>query len=407
MKLLSAMTLATTLLAAACSNSTTAPNKPITALPRDLTAGEARVIAASNDFAFDLFRTGNLSQHKANVFMSPLSASMALGMTANGANGTTYDQMRTGLRLEGATREEVNESYKSLIALLRGLDPSTDFRIANSIWYRLGFPFHSSFLDESKQYFDARVEGLDFASASAPTTINTWVSSQTNNRIPTILDAIAREEVMFLINAIYFKGSWRERFDAARTRDAPFHGVGGDRTVKMMHRHGKMRFQSTADFSAVDLPYGNSAYTMSVLLPHVGKSVETLAASLQGGAWTTWMSQFNDVTIDLALPRFKLEWERVMNSDLKALGMRDAFVPNGADFSRMSSRGKELYISIVKQKTYVDVNEEGTEAAAVTNVGVSTVSLGPQMIVDRPFIFVIRERLTGTIVFVGKIVKLP
>ena len=387
--------------------SATQPVATIDKLPRSLTAGEQKIVSASNDFSFSLFRQLSLAQKDTNVFASPLSASMALGMAMNGASGATFDQMRSSLAFGSATEAEINASYSSLITLLRELDPTVDFRIANSVWYRTGFPFMQSFLDLTKAAFDAQVTGLDFANPASVGTINAWVSAATGGKIPTIIDKIDSDHVMFLINAIYFKGSWRERFDAARTRDAPFHGVGGDRTVKMMHRHGKMRFQSTADFSAVDLPYGNSAYTMSVLLPHVGKSVETLAASLQGGAWTTWMSQFNDVTIDLALPRFKLEWERVMNSDLKALGMRDAFVPNGADFSRMSSRGKELYISIVKQKTYVDVNEEGTEAAAVTNVGVSTVSLGPQMIVDRPFIFVIRERLTGTIVFVGKIVKLP
>ena len=407
MKLLSAMTLAATLLVAACSNSTTAPSKPITALPRDLTAGEARVIAASNDFAFDLFRTGNLAQHKANVFMSPLSASMALGMTANGANGTTYDQMRTGLRLEGAAREEVNESYKSLIALLRGLDPTTDFRIANSIWYRLGFPFHSSFLDESKLYFDARVEGLDFTSASAPTTINTWVSDQTNNRIPTILDAIAREEVMFLINAIYFKGVWLKPFKTAQTADAPFHAADGTTaTVRMMFRDDGVSYASTSDYEAIDLPYGNSAFTMTVVMPRT-MDIDAFAESIDRTKWTALVGSFRETSVHVYLPRFRLEWKRLLNDDLQQLGMVLPFAPGRADFTRMSPVGTDLYITKVVQKTFVEVDEAGTEAAAATLVGVGVTSMPPSFRADKPFLVVIRERFSGSILFIGKIAKLP
>jgi serpin B len=206
MKLFCSTSLAVALAVSACSEAT-APNARITALPRDLSGAETSVISANNAFAFDLFRTVNLDEHKENVFVSPLSASMALGMTANGANGTTYDEMRSTLHLTGSTREDVNGSYKSLISLLRGLDPQTRFTIANSIWYDQTFPFNASFLDESKQYFDAEVAGLDFTSPSALTTINSWVDTQTNGKIPGILEQIDSDEVMFLVNAIYFKGT--------------------------------------------------------------------------------------------------------------------------------------------------------------------------------------------------------
>jgi serpin B len=182
-----------TIVVSACRESTApnpGPETPLTALPRALSASETKIVAASNEFAFDLFRTGNLAQHKANVFISPLSASMALGMTANGANGTTYDEMRAALRLSGATRDEVNGGYQSLIALLKGLDPGTQFDIANSIWYEQTFPFNASFLDESKQYFDAQVEALDFRSPSSVTTINSWVNDQQNVKIAGIMDRI-------------------------------------------------------------------------------------------------------------------------------------------------------------------------------------------------------------------------
>jgi serpin B len=401
-------------LAAACAGTTEpgpgASGAPLDVLPRALTAGEQRVIGASNDFSFALFRRLSAAQRDSNVFTSPLSASMALGMAMTGAAGTTYDEMRATLGFSAtSTENEIGESYKSLITLLRGLDPAVDFRLANSIWYRSGFPVDAGYLDRGRSWFDARISALDFASPSAVPTINDWVSVATAGRIPTILDGIEDDQVMFLINAIYFKGSWRARFDPSRTVTAPFHAVGGDQSAKQMRREGTIRWLRTPDFEAVDLPYGNAAYSMTVVLPNPGRSVEEVAASLQGSAWSTWMGQFGDAEVELALPRFKLEWERKLIPDLQALGMRAAFVDGGADFSRMSAPSTQLFISLVKQKTYVDVNEEGTEAAAVTNVGISVTSLPVRrpFVVDRPFIIVLRERLSGTILFMGKIVRLP
>jgi serine protease inhibitor len=402
-------------LAAACSGSTepdpAAPSAPLDALPRALSTGEQRVVGAANDFSFTFFRRLSAAQKDSNVFASPLSASMALGMAMTGAAGTTYDEMRATLGFGASSPEsEIGESYKSLIALLRGLDPGVDFRIANSIWYRSGFPVDPAFLDRSRNWFDARASALDFASPSAVPTINDWVSTATAGKIPTILDKIEDDQVMFLINAIYFKGSWRTRFDPARTVTAPFHAAGGDQSAKLMRREGTIRWLQTPTFEAVDLPYGNGAYAMTVVLPAAGVRVDDVAASLQPSAWTTWMGQFHDADVDLQLPRFKLEWQRELTPDLQALGMHAAFEDGGADFTRMSTTlGTRLFISLVKQKTYVDVNEEGTEAAAVTNVGISLTSapVRRSFIVDRPFLFVLRERLSGTILFIGKITRLP
>jgi serpin B len=399
-------------LIASCSSATDpgkgSQTEPLESLPRQLTAGEQSLVSAANDFSFGLFRQIAAAKKDSNAFTSPLSASMALGMTMNGAAGTTYSQMKSTLAFGSATDADINASYKSLIALLRGLDPSVDFRIANSIWYRSGFPVEQPFIDVTKNAFDATVTGLDFSSPSAVTTINDWVSGATAAKIPKIIDKIENDQVMFLINAIYFKGSWRDKFDPAETKDDTFHGIAGDQPMKLMHRHGKMLLASNSQFVAADLPYGNSAYSMTVLLPNPGTTVDQLAASLQSGAWTTWMGQFHELTTDIWMPRLKLEWQRELNDDLKAMGMRDAFIPDGADFTRMSStQGRKLYIDKVKQKTYVDINEEGTEAAAVTSVGVSVTSLPPSLRVDRPFIFVIRERLSGTILFMGKIVRMP
>jgi serpin B len=401
-------------IAVGCSSSTepdTGKAGPILdALPRALTGGEQRVIGASNDFSFALFRRLSAARTDSNVFTSPLSASMALGMAMNGAAGTTFDEMRATLGFDGsATEREIGESYKSLVTLLRGLDPSVEFRIANSIWYRTGFPVQPSFLDAGRDWFDAQVAALDFESPSAVRTINDWVGGATAGRIPTIVDGIEDDQVMFLINAIYFKGSWRTKFDPARTIDAPFKGVAGDQPAKLKHRDGTNRYLQTADFAAVDLPYGNSAYSMTVVLPDAGKSIDAVATSLQGTAWADWMVQLREAEVDLYLPRFRLEWERMLIPDLQSLGMRAAFVDGGADFSRMSPLGRQLFISLVKQKTFVDVDEEGTEAAAVTSVGISVTSAPVRTVfrVDRPFVFVLRERLSGTILFMGKIVRMP
>ena len=390
----------------ACSDPSGPGPKQIDALPRQLTAAEQKLVAGNNAFAFDFFREINNGQKSKNVFVSPLSASMALGMTANGAAGTTYDAMRTALRLGTASRDEVNEGYKSLIALLRGLDATTDFRIANSIWYEQTFPFNAPFLADSKSFFDATVSGLDFRNPSSLTTINSWVSESTEKKIPSILETIDADEVMFLINAIYFKGSWQTKFDKSQTVDAPFLAYDGTRpTVPLMNQSATLKIAEAPTFVAVDLPYGNSAFTMTVVLPNVGVDVNTVAASLSDASWKGIEQSFAARKTFISLPRFKLTWSDVLNPQLRALGMGVAF--DAADFTPMSPRGKELVITKVIQKTFVDVNEEGTEAAAATSVGIGVTSAPPSIRVDRPFVFVIRERLSGTILFIGKITKLP
>lgn len=379
----------------------------IDALPRALTTGEQKIVGAANGFSLALFKQLSGARADSNVFASPLSASMALGMTMNGAAGATHEQMRTTLGFGASPDTEINAGYQGLISLLRGLDPRVDVRVANSIWYRNGFPINASFLDQSRISFDARVTGLDFDNPASVNTINDWVSTATSGRIVKIVERIPADQVMYLINAIYFKGSWRERFDPAKTTDATFRGVAGDQPMRLMRRFGAVRSASTSDFTAVDLAYGNSAYSMTVILPHAGRTVDNVVSALQGSGWNDLVGRLRESQLDIAIPRFKMEWERVLNADLQAMGMRDAFTAGAADFTRLSPRGRELVISQVKQKSYVDVNEEGTEAAAVTSVGVSVTSAPVPFRADRPFVFAIRERLSGTILFMGKIVRMP
>ena len=392
---------------AACSNPNGPGSEPITELPRQLSAAEQKLISGSNAFAFDLLRKVNSSSHAGNVFVSPLSASMALGMTLNGADGGTYTAMHSTLRLGDLARSDVNEGYKSLISLLRGLDKSTDFRIANSIWYDKTWPFHESFISESKSFFDAQVQGLDFKDPGSVDVINSWVNDATAKKIPKIIDGID-DNVMFLINAIYFKGAWKTQFDKSKTVNAPFFALdGSSANVPLMTQSEGTRTFFGEGFSAFDLPYGNSAFSMTVVLPDKGVNINTFTESLTESKWASIDEGIREGNIDIYFPRFKLTWEKKLSSDLKGLGMGIAFTDGLADFTRMSPEGKRLVISEVIQKTFVEVNEEGTEAAAATSVGIVPVSLPPSIRVDRPFIFAIRERFSGTILFIGKVTRLP
>lgn len=393
-----------------CAGTTSEPSQghARTELPRALTAQEQQVRTSANAFSFALWHQLNAGSSTSNLFVSPLSASFALGMTMNGAAGQTLDEMRGALQFGTTPLPDIDAGYKSLMALLTSLDPAVTFQIANSIWYRNTFAVNKPFLDAATSSFDATVSALDFGDAAGSLgKINGWVDTKTNHRISSILDAIGPNDMMFLINAIYFKAGWRDKFDPAATFNAPFHGIAGDHTVPLMHRLDDMSYAETATYQAVDLPYGDSVFTMTVVLPKATVSVDAVAASLSNDSWNSLTSSFHASSVDLCLPKMKLEWEKSLIPELKALGMQAAF--SDADFTPMSPAGRQLVISQVKQKAYVDVDEEGTEAAAVTVVGITATSapIARQMRVDRPFIFAIRERLTGTVLFIGKVVTLP
>lgn len=396
---------------AACSDTPSGPS-PITELPRALSVTEQAVIDGSNSFAFDLFREVAAADAGENIFISPLSASMALGMTMNGARGETFEAMRSTLGFQGLGQPEINRAYRSLIGLLRGLDPKVQMLVGNSIWYRDTFPFHRAFFDTTRTYFDAEVAGLDFNNPAAVTTINRWVDRSTKGKISEILERIDDDVVMYLINAIYFKGDWSQQFAKGDTHDAPFYDASGSGplgTVKMMNREGSILSARGVNYEAADLSYGGGAFSMTIILPDRGVSVSEVAAALGPAEWAALTNRLAKGNRNLSLPKFRLEYKKLLNQPLVDLGMGVAFMPYDADFTGMSPLGRELYISKVLQKTFVDVNEQGSEAAAVTSVEVRVVcACGPaEFRVDRPFIFAIRERLTGTILFLGQIAKPP
>jgi serine protease inhibitor len=381
-------------------------------LPRALSADEQALIGAGNRFAFELLRQAPLEHPDSpNVFLSPLSASMALGMTMNGAAGETWSQMRDVLGFPDLDEPAINRGYRGLIELLRGLDPRVEFGLANSVWARQGVPFHEDFLDRTRTWFDAHVQTLDFADPASRDVMNGWASDRTNGRIDELIDEIPPEAIMYLINAVYFNGDWVYQFDQSVTRSRPFtRAHGGDVMADMMSMEAELRFTSDDHATVLELPYGGRAFAAIAALPAGGTTVADLVARLDVEVWSDWMSRIEataPAAVGVALPRLELHYDRLMKHDLQALGMTHAFVPRLADFSRLTPVGgpdSDVHVSRVQQKTFLKVDERGTEAAAATFVEIGRMSGGPPALVfDRPFLFAIRERLSGTLLFIGVI----
>ncbi len=402
------------LVVAACGAPSTAPggnNSPplMTELPRQLTAAEQSAVAAGNDFSISLFRSVNEAMPAGeNVAISPFSASVALGMTMNGAAGATYDAMQSTLGLDGESAQQINSAYRDLWKLLAGLDPSIQLTSANAIFYRNSFHVVPAFAQTSQDYFGADLRALDFGQEQASLAeINGWASEKTNGRIPKVLDEITREQVMFLLNALYFKGEWRARFDAARTSPGPFLGDDGvQRTVPLMHGSDMpLKLGGDSDVEMGELAYGNGAYAMTIMLPRSGQTVDDLIAGLTPTRWSTLIGTLNEANRTVVLPKFTVKYSGKWNDELTGMGMGIAFTRQ-ADFSRLFTEDDDLKLDFVKQDVFLAVDEVGTEAAAVTTVGVGTVSAPMPFAVDRPFVFAIRDRLSGTILFIGAVKRL-
>ena len=383
---------------------------PGAAPPRALTTQEEALVETGRSFGLKLFRRVSAADGAGkNVFISPLSVSMALGMTLNGAKGKTHAGMEEALELNGLSQEEINTSYQSLIALLKGLDPKVRFQIANSIWQKEGFPVAPSFVDTNREYFDAEVSVLDFDDPQTAETVNSWVADQTEDKIKKIIKPpIPGGMVMFLINAIYFKGDWRYQFDESKTQEAPFTLANGDeKSVPMMRLVDPPRlgYYQSEKLEAVDLPYGDSLYTMTVLVPRQGQSAQKLAEGLDAAQWQAITEGLRPTELSaVELPRFTLKYKKKLNDFLKAMGMEEAFDANQSNFKGINEEmGEKLFISDVVHKTFVKVDEEGTEAAAVTKTGMRVTSVPPAVRADRPFVVVIRENHSDTILFIGKV----
>ncbi|MEA1886568.1 MAG: serpin family protein [Bacteroidota bacterium] len=367
----------------------------------------AEIIEADQLFAFELFREVLTASEEDNIMISPLSVSYALGMTYNGAAGTTLDAFNSVLHFEGLTKEEVNESYKDLMDQLIHLDEEVEFSIANSIWYRLGYNVLADFIDTNKEYFDAMVSELDFNDPQAVDIINDWIEEQTNGKIKDMLDYIPGDAVMYLINAIYFNAAWKYQFDKDETQSGTFYlEDGNEHHADFMKVNGTFRYTATEDFNAVELPYGDSTFSMVVMVPLQDIKVEDLVARMDVSNWNEWFTHSEVTDVQVTLPKFKYEWKDLLNDALINLGLGVAF-SGGADFSLITPGGG-IFISRVIHQTFIDVQEEGTEAAAATIVELRESAGPPQPIffnANKPFLYVIKENSTGAILFMGKVGK--
>ena len=375
--------------------------------PGSTTANDLRVSAPfanqTTQFAFDVTKrvVAQEGQTK-NVFISPLSLHIALGMILNGANGQTAQEIQKTLNLDAQTLAEANATYQNLLENLPGVDPNVTLNLANSVWYRNTFPVENSFQDLLKQTFKAKVSAQDFNDPATVSIINSWANEQTNGKIPKVIDQIQPDNIMFLLNALYFKGSWQTQFDPAATIDAPFKLVsGGTTSVRMMRLNTNLNHFFQSSYLAVELPYGAGKFAMTILLPAQNTSADALVDKLDASEWSKIQKGLTMSHMDIGLPKFTLNYEILLNKALSAMGMLTAFT-NYADFTKINTKGG-LTLSFVKQNTFVAVDEKGTEAAAVTTGGVTTTAVQLPTLFDRPFVFVIHEKTTGTVLFVGKI----
>lgn len=354
-------------------------------------------------FGLDLFH--RLTEHAAdsNVFLSPASAALALSMTYGGSAGATQTAMAKALGVDGVPPEELGPANA---ALLDSVAKRSDVQltIANSIWAKQGVPFLDSFLQQTHDWYHAPARSVDLNSQEAVDEINAWVAGATNNKIPRMLSKPPSDSaVMLLLNAVYFKGLWQDRFDTAATRPHPFTLAGGNVvTRRLMFRFGQMEYQRRANFQAVRLPYRGGRTAMYVFLPDSGVPLSKFDAS--------WMKGFQSQRVRVGFPTFRVEYETTLNAPLDAMGMGVAFDQRRADFGGMLPRSylkrKNAFISEVVQKTYVDVDEAGTEAAASTGAMMAQPTAlrpTPEMIVDRPFVVAIRDDKTGLLLFLGQI----
>ncbi|NES70011.1 MAG: serpin family protein, partial [Okeania sp. SIO2D1] len=329
----------------------------------------------------------------------PISIAIALSMTYNGAQGETQTAMAKTLNFQGMSLEEINEANQELGNLLDSLNPEIKLYIANSIWIQQGLPFYQSFVQTNQEFYQSQVKEIQSIEI-----INNWVKDKTQGKIEKIIEPDDSSIDMALLNAIYFKGDWQQKFSEYSTQEMPFYLPNGtEKQHPIMSQLSRHLYYENEDFQAVSLPYGESSVSMYIFLPKEEIGLEGFSQILNEENWKKWMQKFDYCKVDLGLPKFKNEYEITLNETLKSLGMKIAF-EDKADFSGISS--EHLHITEVKHKTFVEVNETGTEAAATTSVIMSRSiqrEIVVDMLVDRPFFFVIRDNDSGTIIFMGEI----
>jgi serine protease inhibitor len=363
--------------------------------------------AAENAFGFKLLKQLSLEQTSANISISPYSAATVLQMVENGAAGKTKTEMQQVLEITGLASEEVSAAHKDVAESLKRANDQVVLETADAIWYRSGTQVRPEFIAINRKFYDATVDPLDFADPHSLDVINHWASDKTHGKIRRIADGMidSTQTRLFLANAVYFKGKWLWPFAAKNTKERPFHlRGGGEKLIPMMTQTRNLPYRQGSGYQAVRLPYVGDQLAMYVFLPNTSSGPEAILDMFSGDAWQRAIKPgFRSTEGTLTLPRFTVEYSVELRQPLQSLGMKAAFDPRTADFSGI---GQGLFISAARQKTFIEVNEEGTEASAVTGIGMSLTALRPrsepfEMIVDRPFVFMIEDRPTGTILFMG------
>lgn len=365
------------------------------------------LVQASNGFGYDFMREiDKAAQGNENYMVSPLSVSLALGMTYNGAETDTKTAFEQTLGYPDLSRTQINEAFQSVVGQLLVADPKVVISIANSIWCRDGFAVQDSFLSINKTYFDAEVNSRVFDQATLDE-INAWVSDKTKGKIPEVLDYIPADAVMYLINAIYFKGTWKYQFDKKETVQEPFYpNNAGWMNVATMKMKALLPYYSDTLLQAVRLPYGGENFSMTILLPAPEHTTSDVVTALNASYWKAIEDEYTTAdSVQVYLPKFRFKTDRLLNDVLSEMGLGIAFSPQ-ADFSGINPDA-DLMISRVIHSTFVEVNEEGTEAAAVTVVEIVETSMPEDHTihfrVNRPFIFFITEMTSGAILFQGRV----
>lgn len=362
------------------------------------TEKKTNLINANNQFAFNFFKE-IATNNEENYMVSPVSLTLALGMLYNGAGGNTKTIMGETLGFSNFSSEELSKVNYEISNALEG-----DFlQIANSNWIDKKFLVKENFIHLNKTYYNAEIRTEDFSEPQTVHKINTWVDEKTNHKIDKIIDAIPSNAVMYLINAIYFKATWKYQFDPKLSQKGPFYIQPNHfKMVDMMSLESDtILYLKNNTFSSVILPYKGEKYSMTLLQPNKDNKISTIIEVLNTNNWLKWKNKYKSKKLKITLPKFKFAYEKQLNNELSNLGLENIFEnPNLNGISNSS-----LTVSSVLQKTYIDVNEKGTEAAAVTSVTIETTSASsiPLMIFNKPFLFIIREKETGTICFMGKI----
>lgn len=392
------------LLITACNSNLPEPEpnpKPIT-----LELKAQTLVKNSNEFGLEMFRRLNNDEPE-NINISPLSVSLALAMTYNGACADTKTAMEKALKFEQYDTNDINQTFSDLIDALLNADNTITLDIAHSIWYKQGFNVLDTFKDINRNYYNAEVKELDFYKSNALDIINGWIEDNTGGKIRDMIKEIDPDYVMFLINAIYFKGSWKTEFEEKSTYEQAFY-INPDKSVstQMMHKTDTVAYQKNEMFSAIELPYGRGNFNMAILLPNEDSNLQTIIDSLTTDNWSLWMNSFGSKQeVNITIPRFTIDYNKQLNDVLSDMGMKIAF-ESTADFCGINPDA-DLYIDYVQHNTFIDVNEKGTEAAAATVVAMREyVAMPPTVFnANRPFLYAITEKETGTILFIGKTVN--